>query len=71
MLECIHDAGIVHGNLGLDNLLIDDAGEVAIVDFEQARFSCDTNKHYSERQSLISILRLRQIQMNTVTQPVD
>jgi hypothetical protein len=56
VLKSIHNAGIIHGNLRRDNLLVNDTGEVAIVDFDQARLSYDTKEYERERQSLVDIL---------------
>jgi serine/threonine protein kinase len=57
MLKSIHNAGIVHGNIRLDNLLVNDSGDVAIVDFDCARWCLDTKEHDKERQSLLNILK--------------
>jgi serine/threonine protein kinase len=57
VLKAIHDAGIVHGNLQLNNLLINDSGDVGIVDFDHARLSYDTKEHERERQSLAGLLK--------------
>jgi tRNA A-37 threonylcarbamoyl transferase component Bud32 len=58
MLKGIHNAGIVHGNLRLDNLLINDSGDVGIVDFDHARLSYDAKEHERERQSLAGLLKV-------------
>jgi len=58
MLMSIHKAGIVHGNLQLDNLLVDDSGDVAIVDFDHARLSYDAKEHDKEHESLVEMLKV-------------
>ena len=39
ILGAIHEVGILHGNLRLENLLVNDSGRVAIVDFDEAQKS--------------------------------
>jgi len=56
ILNLIHGAGIIHGNLGLDNLLVSDSGDVAIVDFELARTSYDRHECVKEHQMLSDML---------------
>jgi serine/threonine protein kinase len=58
ILESIHDAGILHGNLRLDNLLVNDSGDVAIVDFDEAKQRPDVNLVHKERQFLDGLLKV-------------
>ena len=56
ILNSIHKAGIIHGNLRLDNMLVNDTGEVAIVDFDQAQRSSDPRRFHKEVQALEGLL---------------
>jgi len=38
-LHSIHTAGVLHGNLGLDNLLVTNSGDVIIANFSQAKMN--------------------------------
>lgn len=42
LLQAVHAAGVVHGDIRADNLLVDENGGVSIIDFDQASF--DTSK---------------------------
>ena len=55
-MQSIHRAGVCHGDLRYNNLLINDSGEVAIIDFDRAKrrarqFSRD--KEYHELRRLL------------------
>jgi serine/threonine protein kinase len=54
-LQEIHNAGILHGDLRLQNLLLDKSGRGTIIDFDQARK--ETNSAMMERECV----QLRQI----------
>lgn len=53
----MHDAGILHGNLRLDNLHVNDSGDVTIVDFDHANISLDKSLFFEERRLLESLLK--------------
>jgi len=52
----MHHAAILHGNLQLDNLLVNDAGDVAITGFDQSTITPDTTLLFKERQSMEGLL---------------
>jgi tRNA A-37 threonylcarbamoyl transferase component Bud32 len=39
MLKSIHKAGVIHGDIRLSNLCVNDAGEAFIIDFSHAEKS--------------------------------
>ena len=55
-LMSIHDAGVLHGDLRLDNLLVKDTKDVTIIDFDRAVLHADDAKKEEEFQSLLELL---------------
>ena len=55
-LRSIHDAGVLHGDLRLDNLLVKDTKDVTIIDFDRAVLHADDAKKEEEFQSLLELL---------------
>jgi len=55
-LEEIHHAGILHGDIRRQNLLINDSGEVAIIDFDQSMESPSTEAMAREMSHLVDLL---------------
>jgi tRNA A-37 threonylcarbamoyl transferase component Bud32 len=55
-LEEIHQAGILHGDIRRQNLLINDSGEVAIIDFDQSMESPSTEAMAQEMGQLVDLL---------------
>jgi serine/threonine protein kinase len=55
-LQEIHDAGILHGDLRLQNLLLDKSGRGTIIDFDQARKEPNSAMMERERVQLRQIL---------------
>jgi hypothetical protein len=55
-LELIHAAGILHGNLRLENLLVTDMGDVTIIDFNQGWNDASENELREEYALLYDML---------------
>lgn len=37
----LHKRGVVHGDLAMQNILVDEGGCICLVDFERAVYTCD------------------------------
>src|ERR1700734_549889 len=57
ILRSIHMAGVHHGDLRYENLLIDASGEVAIIDFDQATIYGGERARREEYQKLARLLK--------------
>ena len=55
-LEDIHKAGVIHGDLCPQNLLIDQLGKASIIDFDQAREGALEQDKKREHTELVHIL---------------
>jgi tRNA A-37 threonylcarbamoyl transferase component Bud32 len=55
-LDSIHAAGLRHGNITLDNLLVDDAGNTTIVDFSYAEATSKVQRLAAEKAQLRQLL---------------
>jgi serine/threonine protein kinase len=55
-LEEIHPAGILHSDVRRPNLLINDSGEVAIIDFDQSTENPSTEAMAWEVSQLVDLL---------------
>jgi RIO-like serine/threonine protein kinase len=58
-LESIHKAGVYHGDLRYENLVIDSSGDVAIIDFDQAIIDGKESDKKSEYRKLRRLLEAR------------
>lgn len=56
ILRSIHDAKVLHRDLRLENLLVQDSGDVTIIDFDQARLEAEDGFE-NEYQGLRRLLR--------------
>lgn len=56
VLETIHHAGILHGDLRAWNLLVADNGDVSIIDFDSAEFDAPDKHYNAEERVMISLL---------------
>jgi serine/threonine protein kinase len=56
VLQSIHGAGVQHGDLRYDNLLVKDSGEVAIIDFDRARRNTRQSSRKEEYHALMQLL---------------
>jgi tRNA A-37 threonylcarbamoyl transferase component Bud32 len=52
----MHHAGILHGDIRHPNLLINDSGEVAIIDFDQSTENLSTEVMGWEMRQLVDVL---------------
>jgi RIO-like serine/threonine protein kinase len=55
-LKEIHEAGVLHGDLRLQNLLIDENGRGTIIDFDQSRRTSSQSAMERERARLRELL---------------
>ena len=55
-LKGIHKAGILHGDLRRQNLLIDELGHIAIIDFDQSTKTFSIQAMESELEELADLL---------------
>jgi tRNA A-37 threonylcarbamoyl transferase component Bud32 len=55
-LEGIHEAGILHGDIRRSNLLVDNAGEVAIIDFDRSTENPSVEAMAREMSQLVDLL---------------
>jgi len=55
-LKEIHEAGVLHGDLRLQNLLIDENGQGTIIDFDQSRRTSSKSAMEKERACLRELL---------------
>ena len=58
-MTCIHKAGVCHGDLRYENLVIDGSGEVAIIDFDRAMIDAEESDKKAEYRSLRRLLETR------------
>ena len=56
ILQEIHKVGIVHNDISLRNLLIDDRGHASIIDFDQAKKTSSAKAKEKELMYLIDLL---------------
>ena len=58
VLKSIHDAKVLHRDLRLENLLVQDSGDVAIIDFDRAKVAPEDGlrEEYEDLQSLLEDL---------------
>ena len=57
ILRSIHEAGVHHGDLRYENLLIDASGQVAIIDFDQATIRTGESVRREEYRKLTRLLK--------------
>ena len=57
-MKSIHGAGILHGDIRLENILVDDLGGVTIIDFGHSRQCDDQEAKDEEYARLRHFLRL-------------
>lgn len=55
-LRSIHEAGVLHGNLSLDSLLVQNSGDITIANFSQARMDVHDDQLREEYQSMSVLL---------------
>lgn len=55
-LRSIHNAGILHNDLRIDNLLVSDTGTATIIDFDRAAMDANDNKKKEEYEGLLELL---------------
>jgi len=55
-LHSIHEAGVLHGNLSLENLLVRNSGDVTIANFNHARMDASEDQVREEYHSLCVLL---------------
>lgn len=56
VLDGIHDAGVVHRDIRPPNLLVNNAGEVFIIDFDKAELNDDERYFARECTNLRNLL---------------
>jgi tRNA A-37 threonylcarbamoyl transferase component Bud32 len=59
ILELIHEARVLHGDLRFENLLVMDSGEVAIIDFDRATMNAKRSARQAEYRALSRLLDSR------------
>jgi len=59
ILQSIHALRVHHGDLRYDNLLVDDSGEVAIIDFDRATINARQSDRKEEYRALTRLLNTR------------
>jgi len=59
ILKSIHEAGVYHGDLRYENLVIDSSGEVAIIDFDRAIIGAEESDKTAEYHKLRRLLERR------------
>lgn len=52
----VHQAGVIHNDIRLENLVINDTNEVAIIDFDRAQFCREPDKFESEIADLNGVV---------------
>lgn len=55
-LQSMHDLGVCHGDLRLENLLLNSSGEVCIIDFDLAIMNSEKRYLRKERRRFIRLL---------------
>jgi len=55
-LEEIHKAGVLHGDLRHENLLVDELGRTAIIDFDQSEKTSSAEAMEWEMEELANLL---------------
>lgn len=52
----MHEAGVRHGDVRRTNLLVDDKGRIAIIDFDRAKIDPPADKKEAEYEKLSDML---------------
>jgi serine/threonine protein kinase len=59
IMRAIHSAGVHHGDLRYENLLINDSGEVAIIDLDRATLNASESARNEEYKNLCRLLDIK------------